>query len=54
MRIACWIPKTVNKHSEYVILIASSWQQWLHERAKMLCCTFHHHQKRGLGVLPVP
>jgi hypothetical protein len=36
MRIACWIPKATNTHSEYVILIAFPQQQWLHERAAML------------------
>jgi len=25
MRIACWIPKATNTHSEYVILIAFPW-----------------------------
>jgi hypothetical protein len=33
MRFACWIPKTTNTHSEYVILIAFPLQQLLHERA---------------------
>jgi hypothetical protein len=33
MRIACWIPKATNKHSEYVILTAFSGQQWLQQRA---------------------
>jgi hypothetical protein len=28
MRMACWIPKATNTHSEYVILIAFSLQQW--------------------------
>ena len=36
MRIACWIPKATNTHSEYVILIVFPLQQWLHERASML------------------
>jgi len=36
MRIACWIPKATNTHSEYVILIAFLLQQWLQERASML------------------
>jgi len=30
------MPKATNTHSEYVILIAFSLQQWLHERASML------------------
>jgi hypothetical protein len=33
MRVACWIPKAINTHSEYVILIAFPLQQWLQERA---------------------
>jgi hypothetical protein len=36
MRIACWIPKATNTHSQYVILIAFPLQQWLHERTSML------------------
>jgi hypothetical protein len=40
MRIACWIPKATNTHSEYVILIAFPLQQSLYERASMLRCTY--------------
>ena len=40
MRIACWIPKSKNTHSEYIILIALVLHQWLHERAPMLPCTY--------------
>jgi len=40
MRIACWITKATNTHSEYVILIAFPLQQWLHERASMLRYTY--------------
>jgi hypothetical protein len=36
MRIACWIPKATNKHSEYVITIAFPPQKSLHERASVL------------------
>jgi len=32
----CWITKAKNTHSEYVILIAFPWQQWLRERASVL------------------
>ena len=32
-RIACWIPKATNTHSESAILNAFPLQQWLHERA---------------------
>ena len=40
MRIARWIPKATNTHSEYVILIAFPLQQRLHELASMLCYTY--------------
>jgi hypothetical protein len=40
MRIACWIPKATNTHSEYVILIAFPLQQWLHEHASVLRYTY--------------
>jgi hypothetical protein len=40
LRIACWIPKATNTHSEYVILIAFQLQQWLHNRASMLRYTY--------------
>jgi hypothetical protein len=36
MRIACWIPKATDTHSEYVVLIAFPLQQSLQERASML------------------
>jgi hypothetical protein len=37
MRFACWMTKAADTHSEYVILIAFPRQQWLRERALMLC-----------------
>ena len=40
MRIACWITKATNTSSEYVILIASTLQQWLHESASILRYTY--------------
>jgi hypothetical protein len=40
MRIACWIPKVTNTHSEYVILIAFPLQQWSHERASVSRYTY--------------
>ena len=40
MRVACWIPKAKNIHSEHVILIAFARQQWLRERASMLRYTY--------------
>jgi hypothetical protein len=36
MRIACWIFKVTDTHSEYVTLIAFPQQQWLYERATTL------------------
>ena len=36
MRIACWVPQTIDTYSERVIHIAFPLQQWLHERASML------------------
>jgi hypothetical protein len=40
MRFACWITKSTDAHSEYVTLIAFPVQQWLQERASMLCYTY--------------
>jgi hypothetical protein len=39
--IACWITKATDTHSEYVILTAFPWQQWLRERASVLCLYEH-------------
>jgi hypothetical protein len=36
MRIACWIPKATDTHSQLVIFISLPLEQWLHERASML------------------
>jgi hypothetical protein len=36
MRVAFWIAKATVTHSEYVILIAFTRQQWLRERASIL------------------
>jgi len=33
MRIACWIRKATNTHSQYAILIAFPLEQWLREHA---------------------
>jgi len=43
MRNACWISKATDTHSAYVIglLIAFPRQQWLRERASMLCLYVH-------------
>ena len=45
-RIACWTPTSINTHSQCVIIIVSSLQQWLHERRSVLrytdlACLFH-------------
>ena len=40
MRIACWITKTTNTHSEYVIRIAFPRQQCLGECTSMLRHTY--------------
>ena len=40
MRVACWITKAINTHSEYVILITFPLQQWLHERSSTLGYTY--------------
>jgi hypothetical protein len=40
MRIACWITKAKNTHSEYLILDASPLQQWLYERVSLLRYTY--------------
>jgi hypothetical protein len=40
MRIACWITKATNMHSEYAILNASAQQQCLHDRDSILRSTY--------------
>jgi len=40
MHISSCIPKAANTHPEYVIFIAVLLQQWLHESASMLGCTY--------------
>jgi hypothetical protein len=40
MRVACWIPKAIKTHSEYVIIIAFPQEQWLYESASMLRYTY--------------
>ena len=36
MRIACWIPRFTNIHTEYVIVIAFAPLQWFHDSASLL------------------
>jgi len=38
--IACWLPKSTDTHSEYVIRIDFLLQEWLHERASVLLYTY--------------
>ena len=40
VRMACWMPKATNAHSECVILIVFPLQQWLHGRASILRYTY--------------
>ena len=40
IRIACWISKATDAHSEYVIFIAFPLQQWLQEHASVLRYTY--------------
>jgi len=41
IRIARWIPKATNMHSEYEIRIDFPQQQWLHERVSILRYTYN-------------
>jgi len=40
LRFACWMTKTADTHSDYVIIISVPLQQWLRERPSMLRCTY--------------
>jgi hypothetical protein len=40
MRLAYWITKATDTHSECVILTALPLQQWLHERGTALHCAY--------------
>ena len=40
MRFACWITKATDTPSEYVILFAFPFQQWLRERTLILSYTY--------------
>ena len=35
-RIACWVPKATNTHSQYVLFVAFPLHQWLHHRTSLL------------------
>jgi hypothetical protein len=39
-RIACWIPKATNAHSQYARLTAFPRQQWFRERPSLLHYTY--------------
>jgi len=41
VHMAYWINKTMDTHSEYVILIAFPQQQWLCKSTSMLCLYVH-------------
>ena len=48
IRMACWMPKATNAHSEYVILVTYPLQQWLYERASLLRCTYEGKSNENL------
>ena len=41
MCFACWIKKSTDTHSEYVILTIFPWQQYLRERPLLLLLYVH-------------
>jgi len=59
VRIACWLQKVTNTHSEHVILIAFPPQQWLHEHTFMFryphiaCFVPDYETKMHIASLPV-
>ena len=40
IRIACWISWATKTYFGYVMIIAFPLQQWVHERASVLRCTY--------------
>jgi len=40
MRIAYWVSKATDTHSEFVVVIAFPLQEWLHERVSVLRYTY--------------
>ena len=40
MRIACWMPKAINTHSQHVIPTGFPLHQWLQERVSVLRFTY--------------
>jgi hypothetical protein len=53
MRTSCWLPKTADSHSEYVILTTFQRKQRSHERASILHLHVHC-QSYLTGVLISP
>ena len=53
MRIACWIPKATNTHSEYVIHYAFPLQQWLYKRVSLLRYTYIGYSVRQSIFFPI-
>jgi len=51
MDFACWVTKATETHSEYVIIIAFTMQEWLGERASLLC--FLHTLPLLLSYIPI-
>jgi hypothetical protein len=55
MHFARWISKATDKHSEYVILFAFPWKQWLCESILVLhytyiaCLVIHFHMHAVLS-----
>ena len=55
VRIACWIPKAINTHSQYIILIAFPRRQWVIERASVrlylryIACLFISVDRSGVS-----
>jgi len=58
MRIARWIPKAANTHSQYVMFTTIPQQQRLHERNSMLlhvhCPSCYNKRSLHISILRVP
>jgi len=50
MRIARWMPKAINTHSQYIIIIAFPLQNWLHERVSMRRYTYIDSHCGGISL----
>jgi hypothetical protein len=40
MRVACWVPMSIDTQLEYVKIVAFPLEKWLHERASILRYTY--------------